>query len=1149
MTSHFELTGAQLERLYPFYLSFDSDLKITAFSTQLNKISALATGKKVTDIFDVKPAGLLKGHFEDINGRSFQFIKKTDDNARESSVMINGELLFLKSNNQLLALGTPNIYFYNDRKEVTLDQNPITNFISDLQKPDVSAAGYNNDTALEKHVVKHRIGNIAGIALTNADGAIEWVSKDFESSMGQTLEDVRGKRPRDVIYGKQSTYIPSSFVDEMVKKRAAFSFDNIGYNQFGKSFWFRTTVQPIIDASNNITGRYYTFEDITDQKITEHVYKHSYDLWRYATIGSGDGVWGYDIKEQRLQVSDGLKEMLGFTATSDLTLDFFKSIVHPEDFAEILKTFSTLDNRSPHFSFDFRIMHQQLGYQYFRLRGMLMDAFPNAPATFFGTLTNVHAEKEKDQQLKNAALRMEALLQNVNFGVLLETQDRKVSLVNNGLINIFNMPVVPEALIGIDCSQMAYQLDDVFIGDISFSQRVEEILHHKKAVNDELLYTTDKRVLERDYVPIFVNDVYNGHLWRYKDVTQRFKLEHSVKTSDARLSTLMNQLKQAVIFEDPDRNIVYMNGKLLEIVRQITPVVLSQDAKTTEVLNQIKDIFEDPEKELARIENIVAEHKKVENDIVKLSNGTTLSRLFIPLTIDSEETGYLWVYEDITESLEAQQQIIEQKEYYHRILNELPADIVILNTKAQFTFANRSAINDDALREWVIGKTMFDYCQYRNIDISLAIEREHIFTEVLKEMKAHTVFDQYNAGTDKEKYIMRILHPFISPDEKIEFLVAYGTDITEQRKNQKRAEQQEHNIRTLLNVTTDGIFTCDSNLFILFGNPSFEEITGIKHTDKRHRFTDLVAAGDHNKITRLIEMMEAGHEPDTTYVALAVAGETRYVDVAFIISPDNSEGYRYIGKITDITERLTKEQNLNEIIEKERELSQSKSRFIRITSHELRTPLAIIQANAELLQLIQTMPETEQSVARQPIMLSRITKEVIHMTEILNQLMMVSRIETGKLDFVPEQVDLRKVIIDIAADLYQPSNDGRYLVTETPDTDVLVNVDVKLLRHAIVNLTSNAFKYSVQSKESPILRILDHGDKAIIEVQDFGIGIPTEDQGKLFSTFFRAGNTGAINGSGLGLTIVDYAVSLHGGQIEFTSAVNAGTTFRILLNK
>lgn len=356
-------------------------------------------------------------------------------------------------------------------------------------------------------------------------------------------------------------------------------------------------------------------------------------------------------------------------------------------------------------------------------------------------------------------------------------------------------------------------------------------------------------------------------------------------------------------------------------------------------------------------------------------------------------------------------------------------------------------------------------------------------------------------------------------------------------------------MRDLLNFTNDGIFVCDGNLKITFFNPSFARILDVQDdpSNPSLNLKDLFGENEKQIIHRLLNSLTETDDIQAGNVSVNRTGAKKYLEISFMKALE-SEANLYIGQITDVTERVNKEKNLNQMIEKERELNNSKSQFIRITSHELRTPLAIIQANVEILQLAKTLPPEKAVQIKDDEMLSRMSKEVTHMTETLNQLLMISRIENGKIEYAPQMVNMNFYLNEINKELYSPHSDGRRLKISLPAETIKQRIDPKLMRHAIVNLVNNAFKYST-GKEAPTLILSETETETRIDIEDHGIGIPEEDKEKLFTTFFRASNTGVIHGSGIGLTIVEYVVNMHGGKIAFTSEQGKGSVFSIILTK
>jgi PAS domain S-box-containing protein len=244
----------------------------------------------------------------------------------------------------------------------------------------------------------------------------------------------------------------------------------------------------------------------------------------------------------------------------------------------------------------------------------------------------------------------------------------------------------------------------------------------------------------------------------------------------------------------------------------------------------------------------------------------------------------------------------------------------------------------------------------------------------------------------------------------------------------------------------------------------------------------------------------------------------------------------------DITERKRAEEENQRALEKERELSELKSRFVSMTSHEFRTPLATILSSAELLEHYggQMTPEDKQELHES------IRTGVDRMTRMLDNVLVIGRADAQMLEFKPAATDLAAFCEGLAGEMRLAAGYNHRLDYSYEGTRGAVNVDERLLRHVLVNLISNAFKYS--PKGTPVdFRVRIHNGTARFEVADRGIGIPPEDQPRMFENFHRARNVGNISGTGLGLAIVRKSLDLHGGSISFDSAPDKGTRFEVTI--
>ena len=245
--------------------------------------------------------------------------------------------------------------------------------------------------------------------------------------------------------------------------------------------------------------------------------------------------------------------------------------------------------------------------------------------------------------------------------------------------------------------------------------------------------------------------------------------------------------------------------------------------------------------------------------------------------------------------------------------------------------------------------------------------------------------------------------------------------------------------------------------------------------------------------------------------------------------------------VRDITERKRAEANIRHALEKEKQLNELKSRFVAMTSHEFRTPLTTIFSSAELLEHY----SHKWDEAKKLTYFQRIQVAVKHMTQLLNDILLIGKAEAGKLEFKPAPLDLIQFCRDLVEEM-QISTTNHTIVFTNQSQCPTACMDEKLLRHILSNLLSNAIKYSPQGGTVHFDLICKQAG-ALFCIQDEGIGIPAADQAQLFASFHRASNVGTISGTGLGLAIVKKSIDLHGGQIRVTSEVGVGTTFKVAL--
>jgi signal transduction histidine kinase len=212
----------------------------------------------------------------------------------------------------------------------------------------------------------------------------------------------------------------------------------------------------------------------------------------------------------------------------------------------------------------------------------------------------------------------------------------------------------------------------------------------------------------------------------------------------------------------------------------------------------------------------------------------------------------------------------------------------------------------------------------------------------------------------------------------------------------------------------------------------------------------------------------------------------------------------------------------------EKELGELKSRFVSMVSHEFRTPLAIIMSSAEILDAyLDRLPSTERAEN-----LRDIANATRHMGAMMDEVLLLSRVEAGKMTYRPAPLNLVALCERLVDETSSATNKRCPIHLIVPSELTETNGDEALLRHIFTNLLNNAVKYS--PAESPVeFSVEVRGERAVFTVRDRGIGIPEADARQLFQAFHRGRNVGDVSGSGLGLVIVKSCVELHHGSISF----------------
>ncbi len=442
-------------------------------------------------------------------------------------------------------------------------------------------------------------------------------------------------------------------------------------------------------------------------------------------------------------------------------------------------------------------------------------------------------------------------------------------------------------------------------------------------------------------------------------------------------------------------------------------------------------------------------------------------------------------------------------------------------------------------------------------------------------------------GEDRAVAAMKAgAHDYLMKENLVRLVPAVERELREARERQQRrqAEQalreSEERFRSLIENAQDIITLLTADGTIAYASPAVERVLGYSPESLLGRSL-FKLVHDHDRPLLVMTLAGVLNQPGT---ALTVEcrvqdcyGNWRMLEAIGKQFFDPQRQTSIVVNARDITDRKQAEE-IQQQLEKERQLRELKATFFSMMSHELKNPLGSILAAAELLEHYSHQSGTEKKHQFFQVIRSGIRQ----ITDLLNDTLVIGQAESGRLEFRPAPLDLEALCHDLVTQLqFSSSHQGNihfHCGASLPPTEIpLVEMDQDLLRHILSNLLSNALKYSppeeavyfdvfmnfgneveAQQESQPSQEKEVFGSLAlyqtslplphvIFRIQDQGIGIPREDQQRLFDTFHRARNVGRIPGTGLGLAIVKQCVDLHGGQIIVHSEIAAGTTFTVIL--
>ncbi|WP_201394539.1 PAS domain S-box protein [Ktedonobacter sp. SOSP1-85] len=871
---------------------------------------------------------------------------------------------------------------------------------------------------------------------------------------------------------------------------------------------FESVITPHLDANHHVEYLVIAGIDITARKRAERDIHALIDaIPQLVWTGRPDGY--VDSYNQRWRDYTGL-------TTAQAQGNGWMQCTHPADRQRVLETWQRAIQTGEPYETEQRLRHGTTG----EYRWFLMQATPYTDAQgtilkYVGTCTDIHDKKQAEAELR-------VLIDAIPQLVWMLGPDGSSEYGNQRWCDYTNMTV--EQYQGDGWIQ-AIHPDD--------SQHMLTLWRHALETGEpfecEYRLKNGKTGVYRWFLAraLPVRDE-AGQILKWfgtcTDIEEQKRIEQQLKTSEENLRVLAETLPQLVWTTQPDGRLDYCNQRYCDLTQ--TDFEQIRDDGWRQFLHP-----EDAEHTLALRQQSLTTGELFENE-QRLRDGRTGEyRWFLARALPVRDaTGQILKWfgtcTDIEEQKQAEQQLKTSEQNFRTLAEMVPQLVWTMWPDGRLDYtnqryrdvtqANLTLEGDDIWRQFV---------HPEDIERTLVLRHQLLRTGEIYENE-HRLKD---GRTGEYRWYLTRALPVRDEAGQIIKWFGTGTDIDDQKRVEEALRQSQEQANVLMNSSIIGIYVGEREQ-IVDANDTFLRMTGYTREDLRAGRMNWMQMTPPDYLARSLEAWQEldAQQSITPYEKEYVCkdGSRLPVLVGGVLLEHHS--FQVITFVLDNSAR--------------KELEQRKDDFISMASHELRNPLTALKLQTTLLH---RQLDKQGLQAAAPALVSMQT-QINKLTRLVEDLLDVSKIQAGRLEYRQESVDLDALLREIVDTMQQTHPSHTILVRGGVQTTLLGDRD--RLGQVFTNLLSNAIKYS-PSAETVEMELSASAETVTIRVQDHGLGIPREQRDKIFDRFYRVTDPKqkAIPGLGMGLYIVAEIVKHHGGTITVESEMGKGSTFRVTL--
>ena len=488
------------------------------------------------------------------------------------------------------------------------------------------------------------------------------------------------------------------------------------------------------------------------------------------------------------------------------------------------------------------------------------------------------------------------------------------------------------------------------------------------------------------------------------------------------------------------------------------------------------------------------------------------------------------------------------------ILDNLSDAIIVIDPVGNILLYNKEALRihkSVSQKNLVLGESFLDF---------QSDEWKRTLSDVLKTLKRQKKpvknFGEYKTPFGSSVFLEMTFIPVLGRKKELKYVNVISHDVTSRKIFEKKVKAVTADVSNLIKNAHAFILSVDSQGYIVDWNDHCAHLTGYSREEVlSHKVSDLLLAEENTDLFTELMRKIVRNEPVGNFelpvrakngceLTLMLSASSRVnangkVIGATVVGQDITELTIYRRSLENQVKNKTAA--LEQVLLKEKEVVEMKSRFVSIASHEFRSPLSSIDFAASFIK------QNAGTIGRKKLneKVEVIEKHVNYMSHLLDDVLAYSKNETQTIRVVPTKVCIESFIADAVKEVECFCKNSHHICVSSNELGSLLT-DEKLLRNIVINLLTNAVKFS-PGRDEVSLNVLDKGAFISIEVRDEGIGIPATEIDNIFEPFFRGKAADAIQGTGLGLSIVKKAVELLQGSVKVESRQGKGTVFKVTI--